>query len=78
MAKPKKDSRDAFIESLRPAKKPAPAKKKSPVVGDIEVERKSSAPGGAQKDKNTLSPGEFKKRRDTIDMLRQRSAPKKK
>lgn len=69
----------AWFEEDRPKKKkPAPAKKREPQVGEVEVERKSRSPGGRDSDQNTLAPGEFKKRKDTIDMLRQRAKPKKK
>jgi len=75
----KKDSRDsAWFMQTKPTPKKAAPKKKEPVVGDIDVERKSRSPGGRDSDQNTLAPGEFKKRRDTIDMLRQRAKPKKK
>lgn len=75
----KKDSRDsAWFMQGKPTPKKAPAKKKEPVVGDVEVERRSRGPVGRDKDENELAPGEYKKRRDQIDMLRQRAKPKKK
>lgn len=75
----KKDSHSsAWFTQTKPTPKKAAPKKKEPVVGEVEVERRSRGPVGQDYDKNTLAPGEFKKRRDQIDMLRQRAKPKKK
>lgn len=69
----------AWFEEDRPKKKkPAPAKKREPQVGEIEVERKSKGPGGRDSDQNTLAPGEFKKRRDQLQLLKERAKNKKK
>lgn len=67
MPKPKKDSRDAFIESLRPAKNAAPSKKREPKVGEVEVERvRPAMKDFMAKEKNKggkeLKPGVFKKK----------------
>ena len=74
----KKDSRDsAWFMQTKPTPKKAAPKKKGPIVGDVEVERKSRGPDGVDADKNTLAPGEFKKRKDKLMQLKEMRKPSK-